>query len=132
MEKCPALSYCDKIHTTGDEIEKTSRRARAYQWDMHAYRKWAGAGTVWLEEYSSHDHERYSGNERKLAEISATNQSENKALPTESEAIEEDKNLVAEMREIIRDEKLRSPDHTKPVTAIQNSAPREITPSKPL
>jgi len=132
LEKCPALSYCDKTHTTGDEIEKTSRRARAYQWDMQAYRKWAGAGTVWLEEDTPHDHERHSGNERKLAEISATDQSENKALSTESEAIEEDIKLVAENREIIRDEKLRSPDHTKPVTEIQNSAPRVITPSKPL
>lgn len=126
LEKCPALSYCDKTHIIGYEIEKTSRRARAYQWDMQAYRKWAGAGTVWLEEDTTHDHE------RKLVEISATNQSENKALSTESEAIEKNKNVVAEMREIIRGEKVRSPDHTKPVTENQNSAPRVITPSKPL
>jgi len=53
LEKCPAISYCDRTNTTGDEYEKTSRRARAYQWDMDVYKDWAGIGRVWLEPESN-------------------------------------------------------------------------------
>jgi hypothetical protein len=67
LEKCPAISYCDRTQVIGDEVEKTSRRSRAYQWDMDAYRKWVGIGTVWLEEEDQIDkNERHSGNLRKF------------------------------------------------------------------
>ena len=52
LEKCPAISYCDRTRTIGDEVEKTSRRTKAFQWDMAAYKRWAGVGTVWLEDES--------------------------------------------------------------------------------
>ncbi|MDD1730240.1 MAG: hypothetical protein LUQ50_14375 [Methanospirillum sp.] len=134
LEKCPAISYCDRTLVSGDEVEKTSRRSRAYQWDMHAYRKWVGIGTVWLEEEDQIDkNERHSGSERKLAEISATNREEMKPLLAESEGIEEDKILVAESGEIILEKKIRSSaEHIKPVTAIQNSAPSDVAPENPV
>lgn len=49
LDKCPAISYCDRTQTIGDEYEKTSRRSKAFQWDMDIYKEWAGIGRVWLE-----------------------------------------------------------------------------------
>ena len=129
LEKCPAISYCDRTHTTGDEVEKTSRRARAYQWDMIAYKNWAGVGTVWLEkekEGNNYKQQRQSGNQRNTAEKIRSNQSEENRLLAESEALEGNKNLVAENLDLIRGKNVHTESvHVNPVTEISNSASKK-------
>lgn len=127
LEKCPAISYCDRTHTIGDEIEKTARRSRAYQWDMKAYRNWAGVGTVWLEkEDHVHKPERHSGNKRNVAENIRSEPTKKSPLSAESEGIEENKNLVAEDLDPIREDQVHADDvHVTPTTEISNSAPKK-------
>jgi len=49
LEKCPAISFCDRtITSTGEDGNTVRRRAEAYLWDRELYRLWNGGGACWL------------------------------------------------------------------------------------
>jgi len=52
LEKCPAISYCDRTVVTGEEADGVSmrRRTNAYAFDRDLYRLWYAGGTVWLDD----------------------------------------------------------------------------------
>jgi len=136
LEKCPAISYCDRTNTTGDSIETTSRRSKAFQWDMNAYKNWAGVGTVWLEkekEGNDYNNLRHCGNLRQVAESSRKLNPDETEDIAEIKALEGNKILVAETREIIISEDVHASDTLTPTTEIQIAASsEEITPEPSL
>jgi hypothetical protein len=76
LDKCPAISYFDRTETTGDEIEKVSRRAKVFSWDQDIYKDWAGVGRVWLDEDHGGKplrHQRQTEPAAKSRELPATN-----------------------------------------------------------
>ncbi len=52
LEKCPAISYCDRTVVTDDEIARVSmrRRTNAYQFDRELYLSWCAGGAVWIDD----------------------------------------------------------------------------------
>ena len=136
LDKCPAISYCDRTHTTGDEIEKTSRRARAYQWDMNAYHNWVGVGNVWLEdemEGNDYKDQRQSGNQRNTAESFRSKQAEETVTKTENNPLEENKNLVAEDQDLIREQNvLCACEHNTHTSEVPVSATKKKSCSEPV
>jgi hypothetical protein len=49
LEKCPALSVCDRTLVTDDERSGSAhRRAKAYSWDPYIYDRWVADGYCWL------------------------------------------------------------------------------------
>jgi hypothetical protein len=61
LEKCPAISVCDRTLVT-DESERTAahRRAKAYTWDALMYDTWVSDGGCWLDGYGDRRRERLS------------------------------------------------------------------------
>ncbi len=58
LEKCPALSFCDRTVVTDEEAAGLSmrRRTNAYVFDQDLYRSWSLGGTVWLDNDDDPDH----------------------------------------------------------------------------
>ena len=58
LEKCPALSFCDRTVVTDEEAAGLSmrRRTNAYMFDQGLYRSWSLGGTVWLDDDDDPDH----------------------------------------------------------------------------
>jgi len=52
LEKCPAISYCDRTVVTADEAGGVSmrRRTNAYTFDRDMFRSWSSGGAVWLDD----------------------------------------------------------------------------------
>jgi len=52
LEKCPAISYCDRTVVTDDEATRVSmrRRTNAYAFDRDLYRSWCAGGAVWIDD----------------------------------------------------------------------------------
>jgi len=49
LEKCPAISFCDRTVTSTNEDGNTvRRRAEVYLWDRDLYRQWNSGGACWL------------------------------------------------------------------------------------
>ncbi len=51
LEKCPAISYCDRTVVTDDETCGVSmrRRTNAYTFDREIFASWCAGGAVWLD-----------------------------------------------------------------------------------
>ncbi len=52
LEKCPAISYCDRIVVTGEEGVGVSmrRRTNAYTFDRDLFTSWCRGGAVWIDD----------------------------------------------------------------------------------
>jgi hypothetical protein len=49
LEKCPAMSFCDRtITSTNEDGNTVRRRAEVYLWDRDLYRQWNSGGSCWL------------------------------------------------------------------------------------
>jgi len=58
LEKCPAISFCDRTVVTDEEAAGLSmrRRTNAYTFDRDLYKSWSLGGTVWLDDNDDPDH----------------------------------------------------------------------------
>ncbi len=56
LEKCPAISFCDRTVVTDGEDGASSmrRRTNAYTFDRELYRSWSLGGSVWLDDDPDH------------------------------------------------------------------------------
>jgi len=59
LEKCPAISYCDRTVVTDEEGRGLSmrRRTNAYTFDHDLFRCWCAGGDVWLDDHGDDDPE---------------------------------------------------------------------------
>jgi hypothetical protein len=57
LEKCPALSFCDRTVQSDSEYggSSTRRRTNAYAFDQDLYQSWSNGGAVWFDDSDDPD-----------------------------------------------------------------------------
>jgi len=57
LEKCPAISFCDRTLVSADEpgVFSVRRRTNAYSFDHALFQSWSQGGMVWLDDHDDQD-----------------------------------------------------------------------------
>ncbi len=59
LEKCPAISVCDRTLVTDEGgLNAAHRRSKAYAWDPYVYECWISDDGCWIDGYHSDDQDR--------------------------------------------------------------------------
>ncbi len=70
LEKCPALSFTDRMVTiTEDDGRIVRRRTEAYTWDRDLYRQWTIGGACWLDRDPDNGNDDGAGNLQHLQHV---------------------------------------------------------------